>query len=182
MIDGMRVNPGGEDGGSGIDPWLAHATAVFPYFTKNSGQWLWDWIGFDHKSNQPKVNAIYTSENRMAYDNFIYGLYRLSQYNEFFNGNYQTYRPIDQSGYIANYNKKVWRGIIKEDKTQMLVAALNPYAKPDEVTTYQITCPPNVIKCKEGVALGEVKTTGQNTWLGVCNLDTGGCKGDEGKV
>ena len=166
----------------GIDPWLAHTTSIFNYFTKNSGSWLWDWIGFDYDGYKG-VTTSYISENRIAYDNYIYGLYRLSQYNQFFNGNYQVYHPIDAQKLYQKHTA-VWRGVIKEDKTQMLVAALNPYANPfiDEVTKFSITCPPNVSKCKEGSALGEVKTIGQNTWLGVCNLDGSGCTGDEGKL
>ncbi len=195
-------------GGRGINPWMAHAMAIFPYFTKNAGIWLWDWIGADYVDNwkrkdgsmhpaweeyknQIKSDA-YLSENRIAYDSFIYGLYRLSQYNEFFNGDYQAYNLKDARALTVlsgqeNYKdagSNTWRGIIKEDGTQMLVAAYNPFAKFDEITKFKITCPPSDAKkytCVEGAILGEIQTTGLNVWLGVCNLDGSGCKGDQGE-
>ena len=187
IFDWMRVHPSDQEYGiHGIDPWLAHTTAIFPYFTKNSGQWLWDWIGFDSSANEPRVNASYTSENRIAYDNFIYGLYRLSKYNQFFNGNYQVYHPVDARE-LFRMHSKIWRGVIKEDGAQMLVVAINPYADLNEITKYDITCPKsskNTItyrsRCTEGKLLGQIQTIGQNTWLGVCNLNGGGCTGDQG--
>ena len=176
----VRLHPSdAENGMRGIDPWMAHATAIFPYFTKNVGHWLWDWIGFDHVSNEPRMNASYISESRIAYDNFIYGLYRLSQYNDFFNGNYQVYHPTDVRN-LRRAEAPIWRAVIKEDESQMLVAAYNPYANFNQATSYSITCPPSVSACAEGAALGSIQTTGLNVWLGVCNSDGSGCTGDTG--
>lgn len=184
----MRSHAPGISGLSGLDPWLAHASAIFPYFTKNVGQYVWDSLVFD-VINVNIGDSVHTenqiSENRIAYDNFIYGLYRLSKYNEFFNGNYETYRPKDarelyQLVATGKLNEAVlWRGIIKENGKQMLVAAYNPYAKFDQVTTFEITCPPNQ-NCQYS-SLGTVQTTGLNVWLGICNLETGGCVGDQGE-
>ena len=102
----MRVHPSNQEYGMhGIDPWLAHTTAIFPYFTKNSGQWLWDWIGFDSSANEPRVNASYTSENRIAYDNFIYGLYRLSKYNQFLTAIIKFITPWMPENYLECIQK-----------------------------------------------------------------------------
>ncbi|MEW5896561.1 MAG: DUF4215 domain-containing protein [Nanoarchaeota archaeon] len=171
-----------KDGLPGVDPWMAHATAIFTYFTKNAGQYLWDYMGFDVNVKSPAQ----TSENRIAYDNFIYGLYRLSRYKQFFEGDYKTYHPIDgrelsrMAGKGQEKKATIWRGIIKEDGTQMLVAAYNPFADFNEATKFQIICPPDVAACKKGDVLDEVETMGLNVWLGVCDLAKGGCVGDEG--
>jgi hypothetical protein len=73
-------------------------------------------------------------ESYDTYEYFIYGLYRLSQYSDMFDGN-QSY-VIPEPAYYSFINESpIWRGVVNNDK--ILIAAQNPYASPNE-TTYII--------------------------------------------
>jgi len=175
----MRYHPGVEGGKYGdlpIRSHMAHASAIFPFMDGSKGIFLW---------------AIeYTPNNgfRKVHYQYFYGLYRLSQYKPFFEGNYKVYRPIyenDESLGHAHYEfvnyKPIWRGIINPiypDK--MLVAAHNPFAAPYETTTFEIIYKDPITV--EIINFGDVDVHGLNTWLGVCDFETLECKGDEGEI
>lgn len=98
-----------------IRPWMAEATAIFPFFSGAKGLWLWDNPGtFD------------LDVNYSAYEHFTYGLYRLSEFKDFFAGNYEL--VIEKSAHELNRTREpVWRGVVKNNN--ILIAAHNPNAK-----------------------------------------------------
>lgn len=98
-----------------IKPFMAEATAIFPFFSGANALWLWD---------DP---ALFTNNESFAtYEYFIHGLYRLSQYKEMFTGGYQLVIPQPAHSYLDS-RKPIWRGVAKG--TDFLIAAHNPYAK-----------------------------------------------------
>ncbi len=109
-----------------VKPFMAEATAIFPFFSGATGLWLWD---------DP---ALFTNnENFAAYEYFVNGLYRLSLYKEMFTGDYQLVIPQPAHSYVDS-RKPIWRGVAKG--TDFLVAAHNPYAKDEnEVVVVEAT-------------------------------------------
>lgn len=107
-----------------IKPFMAEATAIFPFFSGAKGLWLWE---------DPALFS--NNENFAAYEHFIHGLYRLSLYKDMFAGGYQLVIPQPAHSYVDN-RKPIWRGVAKG--TDFLVAAHNPYAKNEnEVVTVE---------------------------------------------
>lgn len=100
--------------GKNIRPWMAEAMAIFPFFSGAKGLWLWDDMSEDI--------------NYQGYQYFIKGLYRLSRFKHFFEGDYQLIRTISARDYNENKQPE-WRGIYNGEK--MLIAAHNPWAKSD---------------------------------------------------
>jgi hypothetical protein len=98
-----------------VKPFMAEATAIFPFFSGANGLWLWD---------DPALFA--NNENYATYEYFIKGLYRLSQFKDMFTGNYQLVIPQPAHSYVDN-RKPIWRGVAKENN--FLIAAHNPFAK-----------------------------------------------------
>jgi hypothetical protein len=98
-----------------IKPFMAEATAIFPFFSGANGLWLWD---------DPAL--FNNNENFASYEYFINGLYRLSQFKDMFTGNYQLVIPQPAHNYIDN-RKPIWRGVARDN--DFLIAAHNPYAK-----------------------------------------------------
>jgi hypothetical protein len=98
-----------------IKPFMAEATAIFPFFSGANGLWLWE---------DPALFE--NNENFATYEHFIHGLYRLSLYKDMFTGGYQLVIPQPAHSYVDN-RKPIWRGVVKG--TDLLVAAHNPYAK-----------------------------------------------------
>lgn len=97
--------------GKNIKPWMAEAMAVFPFFSGAKGIWLWDDI-------DANINVV-------GYQYFMKGLYRLSKFKHFFEGNYELIQSVSARDY--NENKiPVWRGVYKNGR--LLVAAQNPWA------------------------------------------------------
>lgn len=108
-----------------IRPFMAEATAIFPFFSGANGLWLWDDPG-----------TFNTDENYATYEHFINGLYRLSQYKDMFSGNYELVIPTPAREYVDT-RKPIWRAVAKGN--DLLVAAHNPYAKDEnEVVTVEI--------------------------------------------
>lgn len=100
--------------GQSIRPWMSEAMAIFPFFSGAKGIWLWDDIG--------------NFAEHSGYEYFMNGLYRLSAFAHFFEGDYQLVHTISARDY--NENKlPVWRGVYKNGR--LLVAAQNPWAKSD---------------------------------------------------
>ncbi len=168
----MRLHGGGNCPECGIPRQMAHIAAMLPFFSQNVGTWVWDSDSY-HASNphHADITDEHQSQNRHAYNNFIYGLYRLSRYNEFFDEGYAVHHPANARDLNAD-KLPIWRGIYSADGRRMLVIATNPYAPPNDVTEHVIEVDGNVIDI--------VRTTGFNTWLGVCDLVGGGCVGGEG--
>lgn len=97
-----------------IKPWMAEATAVFPFFSGADGLWLWENPG-----------NFQNDENFSTYEYYLKGLRRLSAFKDMFEGNYEL--VIETSAREYNESKTpIWRGVAKEGK--LLVAAHNPYA------------------------------------------------------
>lgn len=100
--------------GKSIRPWMSEAMAIFPFFSGAKGIWLWDDMG---------EFADYS-----GYEYFMKGLYRLSAFGHFFEGDHQLVNTLSARDY--NENKlPVWRGVYKDGR--LLVAAQNPWAKSD---------------------------------------------------
>ncbi len=102
-----------------IKPYQAEAMAIFPFMAGAKGTVLWE------DSFEP-VDINYTT-----YEHYINGLYRLSLYKSFFEGNFE----FVQAENARDLNAKqlpVWRGVVKNNK--ILIAAQNPYASENEIT------------------------------------------------
>lgn len=99
-----------------VQPWVAEATAIFPLMSGAMGLYPW----------KPHLPDGYDS-----YEYFVKGLFRLSQFNEFFDGNgiYITPTPARES--FVN-EQPLWRGIVQGN--EMLVASHNPFASPTDTT------------------------------------------------
>jgi len=108
-----------------IRPFMAEATAIFPFFSGAKGLWLWDDPG-----------TFSNNESYATYEYFINGLYRLSQYKEMFTGNYELLIQTTARDYVDT-RKPIWRAVAKGN--ELLVAAHNPYAKDEnEVVTIEV--------------------------------------------
>ncbi len=115
----MKYSFNQEYRGKFIKPWMAEATAIFPFFAGAKGLWFWDDFSGD-------LNTNYS-----VYEYFIKGLYRLSLFKDMFSGNYKLVEEIPARDY--NENKlPVWRGVVKDN--HILVAAHNPAAKSEQET------------------------------------------------
>ncbi len=108
-----------------IEPFMAEATAIFPFFSGASGLWLWDNPGIEQENR-----------NFATYEHFIYGLYRLSQFRHFFEGNYQLIIPQPARD-LMEQAKPIWRGVVKD--REILIAAHNPFAADNEETSVFLT-------------------------------------------
>ncbi len=98
-----------------IRPFMAEATAIFPFFSGAAGLWLWE---------DPSVERT-RSENYAIYESFIQGLYRLSRFADMFQGQYELVIETPARDLMAN-KLPIWRGVVKG--TSILIAAHNPYA------------------------------------------------------
>ena len=105
-----------------VPRFVAEATAIMPFFSGAKGLWLWD-----------GPNEALTA-NYATYEYFIAGLYRLSQFKSFFEGNYELVIPTPAVE-SAKAKSPIWRGVVKGD--EILIAAQNPYANSD-IETKQI--------------------------------------------
>jgi hypothetical protein len=104
-----------------IRPWMAEATAIFPFFSGATGLWLWE---------DPTTLGL--DLNYSAYEYFTKGLYRLSQFKDFFEGEHEL--VIETSAHELNRQRGVvWRGVVKG--SDILVAAHNPFAKDENEET-----------------------------------------------
>ena len=108
-----------------IPPPMAEATAIFPIFGGAKGIWFWDELGL----------ATTRQDVHTAYEHFIHGLYRLSQFNAQLEGNYELVAEINARDLMSN-RQPVWRGIFSDNK--LLIAAHNPYAADGQQTTIPI--------------------------------------------
>ncbi|MFY7888648.1 MAG: T9SS type A sorting domain-containing protein [Spirosomataceae bacterium] len=101
-----------------VDDNIIEAQAIFPFFAGAKGIWLWD------GAEDVKVNYA-------AYETFTNALYRLSQFKDFFTGNYRLFSP--KTAY-SNFqeNGPLWRAVIKGNS--ILIAAINEFAEDSQTT------------------------------------------------
>ncbi|WP_367913142.1 hypothetical protein [Leadbetterella sp. DM7] len=119
--------------GKNIRPWMSEAMAIFPFFAGARGIWLWDDMS--------------PSADYSGYEYFMNGLYRLSAFRSFFEGDYRLVQTISARDY--NENKlPVWRGVYKNGR--LLVAAHNPWATTDNE---EVTLTINYGSLKENITL-----------------------------
>jgi hypothetical protein len=109
-----------------IPKFMAEATAIFPFFAGAKGIWLWD-------SNYYERNE---QHNYATYEYFIGGLYRLSQFSDMFEGDYELVIPQSARDHMEQRNP-IWRGVIKNG--QILIAAQNTYAAENQQTQLTVT-------------------------------------------
>ncbi|MBX2954018.1 MAG: T9SS C-terminal target domain-containing protein [Leadbetterella sp.] len=119
--------------GKNIRPWMSEAMAIFPFFSGARGIWLWD-------NMEP-------SADYSGYGYFMKGLYRLSAFRSFFEGDHQLVQPVSARDYNEN-KQPVWRGVYKDGR--LLVAAHNPWAKSENE---QVTITINYGSLKETITL-----------------------------
>jgi Secretion system C-terminal sorting domain len=99
-----------------VPRFVAEATAIMPFFSGAKGLWLWE---------APVESQSY---NYATYEYFIGGLYRLSLFKSFFEGNYELVIPTPAVE-AARTKSPIWRGVAKNG--EILIAAQNPYATSD---------------------------------------------------
>jgi len=140
-----------DSAGRSVRPHMAHAAAIFNYVAGARGAWLWDHQMDGNTGDPDKLYAMY--------EWYVYGLYRLTLFPDFFDG---TALPCgaDDAVTLMNENLPLWRGLVRGGS--MLVAAHNPYAVEGETTRIEIEY--------EGSVVGEVDVPGLDTWLGVLEL------------
>ena len=105
-----------------IQPFMAEATAIFPFFSGAAGLWLWEnpTLGLDR------------NDNYAAYEHFTHGLYRLSRFADMFQNTYEL--VIDKPARdLLDKQLPVWRGVVKGNN--ILVAAHNSYAADGQKTS-----------------------------------------------
>jgi hypothetical protein len=104
---------------------MAEATAIFPFLAGANGLWLWDEGNLAERQQDALV----------AYEYFIHGLYRLSQFNEVFQGSYERVTETNPRDLMTE-RRPVWRAVFANNK--LLVAAHNPYASETQTTNVPI--------------------------------------------
>jgi hypothetical protein len=104
-----------------ITPFMAEATAIFPFFSGAAGLWIWENPFFPGNRQ----------ENYTPYEHFIYGLYRLSEFKDMFEGQHELVIPVSARDNMSQKGA-IWRGVAKAN--DILIAAHNPYAQDNEET------------------------------------------------
>jgi hypothetical protein len=149
----MRYHDSGDFYPNFIQPFMAEATAIFPFFSGAKGLWLWDIVGFpDPASTLYRPNDVYA-----AYEHFVHGLYRLSRFSDMFTGDYELVIETPARD-LMDAQKPVWRGVVKDNK--ILIAAQNPYATDAQTTSV-------VVRYKNWQQT--ITLTGRQTYL--CQFD-----------
>ncbi|GAB3884693.1 hypothetical protein GCM10028825_10910 [Spirosoma agri] len=105
-----------------IQPFMAEATAIFPFFSGASGLWLWENPGLEQTR----------TDTYAAYEHFTHGLYRLSRFADMFQGTYELVIETPARD-LMDKQLPVWRGVVKDNK--ILIAAQNSYAANDTQKT-----------------------------------------------
>ncbi len=133
-----------------IQPFMAEATAIFPFFSGAAGLWLWE---------DPTLETTRT-DNQAAYEHFTHGLYRLSRFADQFQGPYELVIETPARD-LMDRQLPVWRGVVKNNT--ILIAAQNPYA--DEGAKTEL-----VVRYKNNWQR-TVELTGREVFL--CRFDMG---------
>jgi hypothetical protein len=106
-----------------IKPFMAEAAAIFPFFSGAKGIWLWE-------------QSFVSTDSYAIYEQYIYGLYRLSLFKDMFEGSYQLIIPKSARDHFADRDA-IWRGVLKGN--ELLVAAHNPFASETQTTDLTIS-------------------------------------------
>ena len=102
-----------------IKDYLIEAQAIFPFFSGAKGVWLWE------------GPITPDTLNYSSYETYINSLYRLSQFKDFFVGNYRLVIPKSAYQHFQDRDP-VWRGVVKGN--EILIAAINEFANDNETT------------------------------------------------
>lgn len=108
-----------------IQPFMAEATAIFPFFSGAAGLWLWD-----EPNSEQTHPGLYG-----AYEHFTHGLYRLSRFADMFQGPYELVIETPARD-LMDKQLPVWRGVAKGNA--ILIAAQNPYAADGQKTNLTV--------------------------------------------
>ena len=106
-----------------IKKHLIEAQAIMPFFSGAKGVWLWE----------GPINP--DSLNYSRYETYINSLYRLSQFKDFFTGNYRLIIPKSAYQHFQDRDP-IWRGVLKGN--EMLIAAINEFANENETTDLEV--------------------------------------------
>ncbi|MDB5241957.1 MAG: hypothetical protein JWP57_2582 [Spirosoma sp.] len=106
-----------------VQPFMAEATAIFPFFSGAAGLWLWD------------ENYAGRSDVLAAYEHFTHGLYRLSRFADMFQGQHELVIETPARD-LMDKQLPVWRGVTKGNS--ILIAAQNPYAAEGQKTSLPV--------------------------------------------
>jgi hypothetical protein len=142
-----------------LEPHLAHAMSIFPYFFSADAVWLWD---------HGNMYEMLTGPERYSnYETYAYGLYRLAQYREYFGEDHEDriYAPADvvqTFGDLFQPQEPVWRGIIHPRGDRMLVAAYAPDNEPGDTSSVRVMY--------GGGEIRRIILRGQETFLGEIEL------------
>jgi hypothetical protein len=132
-----------------IQPFMAEATAIFPFFSGAAGLWLWE---------DPTL-ASTRSDVYTAYEQFTHGLYRLSRFADMFQGAYELVIETPARD-LMEKQQPVWRGVVNQNK--ILIAAQNSYAAEGQKTSLTVR-----YKSWQQV----IELTGRDVYL--CRFDMG---------
>ena len=108
-----------------IQPFMAEATAIFPFFSGAAGLWLWE---------EPNTEQSHPG-NYAAYEHFTHGLYRLSRFADMFQGPHELVIETTARD-LMDKQLPVWRGVAKSNA--ILIAAQNPYAADGQKTSLTV--------------------------------------------
>jgi len=107
-----------------IKKHLIEAQAIMPFFSGAKGVWLWE----------GPINP--DTLNYSRYETYINSLYRLSQFKDFFTGDYRLIIPKSAYQHFQDRDP-VWRGVLKGN--EILIAAINEFANDDEMTDLEVS-------------------------------------------
>ena len=106
-----------------IKKYLIEAQAIMPFFSGAKGVWLWE----------GPINP--DTLNYSRYETYINSLYRLSQFKDFFTGDYRLIIPKSAYQHFQDRDP-VWRGVLKGN--EILIAAINEFANDNETTDLEV--------------------------------------------
>ena len=106
-----------------IKKHLIEAQAIMPFFSGAKGVWLWE----------GPINP--DTLNYSRYETYINSLYRLSQFKDFFTGDYRLIIPKSAYQHFQDRDP-IWRGVLKGN--EMLIAAINEFADDNETTDLEV--------------------------------------------
>jgi hypothetical protein len=107
-----------------IKKHLIEAQAIMPFFSGAKGIWLWE----------GPINP--DSLNYSRYETYINSLYRLSQFKEFFTGDFRLIIPKSAYQHFQDRDP-IWRGVLKGN--EILIAAINEFANDNETTDLEVS-------------------------------------------
>ena len=107
-----------------IKKYLIEAQAIMPFFSGAKSIWLWE-----NPINPDNLNY-------SRYEIYVNSLYRLSQFKDFFIGNYRLIIPKSAYQHFQDRDP-IWRGVLKG--SEMLIVAINEFANDNEITDLEVS-------------------------------------------